>query len=85
MLRRVHVDILGLTLGSTQRMDLLAVTIRKARQASRHRGMAVMVGGPAFVGHPEYAALVGADATATDAREAPIQAARLLRLLAERG
>jgi methanogenic corrinoid protein MtbC1 len=84
MLRRVHVDILGLTLGGTQRMDLLATTIRRARQASRHRGMAVMVGGPAFAGHPEYAALVGADATATDAREAPIQAARLLRLLVER-
>lgn len=84
MLRRVHIDILGLTLGGTQRMDLLAATIRRARQASRHRGMAVMVGGSAFIDHPEYAALVGADATATDAREAPLQAARLLRLLVER-
>jgi MerR family transcriptional regulator, light-induced transcriptional regulator len=84
LLRRTHVDVLGLTLGATQRMDVLAATIRRARQASRHRGLAVMVGGPAFIGHPERAALVGADATAPDAREAPIQAARLLRLLAER-
>lgn len=84
LLRRQHVDVLGLTLGGTQRMDLLATTIRRAQQASRHRGMAVMVGGSAFAGHPEYAALVGADATATDAREAPLQAARLLRLLVER-
>ncbi|WP_052214056.1 B12-binding domain-containing protein [Belnapia sp. F-4-1] len=84
LLRRTHIEVLGLTLGARQRMDLLAATIRRARQASRYRGLAVMVGGPAFIDHPGHAALVGADATAADAREAPVQAARLLRLLAER-
>lgn len=84
MLRRYPVDILGLSLGATQRMDLLATIIRKARQASCRQGMGVMVGGAAFDDHPECAVLIGADATAADARQAPLQAARLLRLLAQR-
>jgi methanogenic corrinoid protein MtbC1 len=84
LLRRDSFDILGLTSGGTNRMDAVATTIRKSRQASRNRNLGVMVGGPAFNDHPDQAPLVGADAMAADAREAPVQAARLLRMLALR-
>lgn len=84
MVRRESYDVVGLSVGSTDRMDTLAATIRKLRRASRNRSVGVMVGGPAFIGHPDHVALVGADATAADARQAPLQAERLLRLLAQR-
>ncbi len=85
LLRREHVDILGLTLGTMERMDMVAATIRKTRHAARNRNMGVMVGGPAFSLSPGHASLVGADAMAADARAAPVQAARVMRLLAQRG
>jgi methanogenic corrinoid protein MtbC1 len=37
-----------------------------------------MVGGPLVLDHPEVVARVGADATATDARDAAVQAEKLL-------
>jgi methanogenic corrinoid protein MtbC1 len=85
LLRREHVDMLGLTSGASERMDMVATTIRKTRQAARNRNMGVMVGGPAFTLNPGQAPLVGADAMAADARAAPAQAARVIRMLAQRG
>ena len=84
LVRRDSYAVVGISTSATDRMDALTATIRKLRRASRHRSVGVMVGGPAFAEHPEYVALVGADATATDARQAPVQAERLLRLLAQR-
>lgn len=72
----------GLSVGSGGRMEALAATIRAIRRTSRNRSIGVMVGGPVFIEHPEYVALVGADVTALDARQAPVQAARLVSLLA---
>jgi methanogenic corrinoid protein MtbC1 len=43
-----------------------------------------MVGGPVFLDRPELAALVGADASAVDARQAALQAESLLALAARR-
>ena len=43
-----------------------------------------MVGGPMILARPELVALVGADATAVDARQACVQAEHLLELLARR-
>lgn len=83
LLRRQSYAVVGISVGTTDRLDTLAATIRRLRRASRNRAIGVMVGGPAFIDHPEYVALVGADATAADARAAPRQAARLGRLLAE--
>jgi MerR family transcriptional regulator, light-induced transcriptional regulator len=40
------------------------------------------VGGPVFNAHPEFVALVGADATATDGQQATLQAERMLSLMA---
>jgi methanogenic corrinoid protein MtbC1 len=44
-----------------------------------------MVGGPVFLAHPELVAMVGADATAADGRQAVQQAQRLLMLIPSRG
>ena len=58
--------------------------IRALRRASRNRAIGVLVGGPLFIDHPELVARVGADATAIDGGQAPIQAQNLLALLARR-
>jgi methanogenic corrinoid protein MtbC1 len=75
-------DVVGLSVGCESRLDVLAAGIRAMRRASRNRAIGVMVGGPAFVEHPELVALVGADATAADARQAALQAESLVSLLA---
>jgi methanogenic corrinoid protein MtbC1 len=43
----------------------------------------IMVGGHLFAGNPDWVALVGADATATDGRDAILQAERLLELMSQ--
>jgi len=70
--------VVGISVGSDAQLPEVASCVRAVRQASRNRGVGVMVGGPAFVCHPGRAALVGADAAATDGRQAPVQAERLL-------
>jgi methanogenic corrinoid protein MtbC1 len=75
-------DVVGLSVGCQSRLDVLAAGIRTIRRASRNRAIGVMVGGPVFVGHPELAACVGADATAVDARQAATQAESIVSLLA---
>jgi methanogenic corrinoid protein MtbC1 len=75
-------DVVGLSLGSEMRLDALATCIRSIRRASCNQSIGVMVGGPVFAQHPEYVALVGADATAFDGQQALVQAENLLALLA---
>ena len=70
--------IAGLTISSADRLEPLARTIEAIRAASCNRSIGVMVGGPLFNQHPEYAALVGADSAAADAPTAVILAKRLL-------
>lgn len=74
--------VVGFSLACGTRVDALAAAIRRVRRASRNRALGVMVGGPMFVAHPELVAMVGADATATDGRQAVLQAHGLLTLLA---
>jgi methanogenic corrinoid protein MtbC1 len=76
--------VVGLSLASETRVDALASGIRALRRASRNRAIGVLVGGPLFVAHPELVARVGADATAIDGGQAPLQAQNLLALLARR-
>lgn len=54
--------------------------IEAARGASRNRDLIVMVGGPLFIENPELVALVGADATARDAKEAVLRADAMVPL-----
>ena len=76
--------LVGISVACNERMSALADDIRAIRRHSRNRSIGVMVGGPAFLAHPQLAELVGADATATDGRQAVIQGRRLAGLQAGR-
>ncbi len=84
MLRRDWYGVVGFSVGTVTRLDALAEAIRRVRRASRNRAVGVMVGGPVFQERPELVAMVGADATAADGRQAVLQAHGLLDLAARR-
>jgi len=84
VIRREPFEVIGLSAGSSGRLDAIAECIRVVRRSVLNGGAGIMVGGPLFVGHPEYVTLVGADATAADGQQAILQAERLLALLARR-
>ena len=63
-------DVVGFSIGSETGLGWLRDTIAKVRSVSRNRAVVVLVGGPIFSLHPQWAADVGADAT-TDGRTAP--------------
>ena len=77
-------DVVGLSVGRADRLDALAESIRGVRVASRNRAVGVLVGGPVFIEHPEYAVTVGADGTAADGRQAPVVADALVARQATR-
>jgi methanogenic corrinoid protein MtbC1 len=76
----VWFDVIGISVGNETRLDWLTNGISSVRRASLNQSIGVMVGGPIFREHPEYVALVGADATAVDGRHAPALAESLLDL-----
>ncbi len=80
MVESVWFDVVGISVGHEARLDWLTNGIAALRGASLNQGIGVMVGGPIFREHPEYVALVGADATAVDGRHAPVLAESLLDL-----
>jgi methanogenic corrinoid protein MtbC1 len=63
-------SVVGLSVATETRIDVLTDTIRAIRRASRNRSVGILVGGPILVDKPELAALVGADATAIDGPQA---------------
>ena len=71
---RERVDVVGFSLSCDERLEVVYSEIRAVRRASLNPGLAVMVGGPPFVGNPQLAAQLGADGTATDGRQAVAQA-----------
>lgn len=73
--------VVGLSLSAPEKVDALAGLVRQIRRASLNRDVRVMVGGRPFEDQPGRVALVGADATAQDARDAVLQAQRMLELL----
>jgi methanogenic corrinoid protein MtbC1 len=77
VLRQNWFTVVGLSVGSETRLDDVAALITVIRQASRNRGIGVLVGGPLLVDRPEIAALVGADATAVDGNEAVLRAQQM--------
>lgn len=76
--RRDWFDVIGISLGSARGLDDLRDFISELRRASRNRGLGILVGGPLFALRPDAVRAVGADATATSGREAPIVAEQLL-------
>lgn len=81
LVSRTWFGVVGFSLGSENGTDALAASIRRVRRASCNPDIGVMVGGPLLLAQPGLVARVGADATAGDAREAILQAHRLLHLL----
>lgn len=84
LVRNEWFAIVGMSVSCDVRLDGLAASIHAVRRASRNRAIGVMVGGPIFVERPELVALVGADASAVDGRQAALQAESLLAILARR-
>ena len=66
LLRREWFGVLGISVGSEQRLERLAAVLPLLRDVSRNASLSVLVGGPIFVAHPELAGQIGADGTATD-------------------
>jgi methanogenic corrinoid protein MtbC1 len=82
ILRKRHVNIIGLSASQESLLDQLTCDIDGFRRMSRNRALVVMVGGLAFKGRPDLVSRVGADATAEDAGEAVRIAGRLVEPLA---
>jgi len=81
--RKQWFSMVGFSLSCETRLDTLAQLIREIRRASRNPHLGVMVGGQLFAERPELAALVGADATASDGQQAVLKAETLLALLVQ--
>lgn len=78
LVRRDWYGVIGLSAACDTRVETVEDCVRTIRQVSKNRTVAVMVGGPLFLIHPEYGTQVGADASATDGRQATMVAQKLL-------
>jgi len=70
-------DLIGFSMANERWLEPLKPLIARLRAVSRNGSVRVMVGGRAFSENPDRVAMVGADQTAGDAREAVQTAARL--------
>lgn len=78
MLARQHIDVLGLTVGSTLQVAPVAAAIKRARAVSLNRNIVLGVGGYCAIADPEAVQTLNADFVATDALEAVDTAASFL-------
>lgn len=67
----------GLSVGCETRLDGVGETLRGIRATSLNRSIAVLIGGATCVANPSLAASLGADASATDGRDAVRQVQRV--------
>lgn len=73
-----HVDVLALTAACDSHLEQLPGLLRTLRRDSLNPGLKIMVGGFAFKGGADQALALGADATASDGRQAVAIAASLI-------
>jgi len=78
MVRHEWVEVIGFSLACDEKLDVVRTEIRSVRRASKNPALGVLVGGPGFTANPLLAAQVGADGTATDGRQAVLQAQALV-------
>jgi MerR family transcriptional regulator, light-induced transcriptional regulator len=71
-------DVIGFSVGTESRLSVLRRDIRRLKSASRNPNVQVMVGGQLFADDPSLAEQIGANAIASDARQAPVIARSLL-------
>ena len=84
LLTREWFTIVGISVSTLDHPEGLAGLVRQVRRVSLNPDLRVMVGGLPFDEPPERAALVGADATARDGRDAVVKAQKLLDLAGQR-
>jgi methanogenic corrinoid protein MtbC1 len=72
-------DVVGLSLGSASNLDTLMRCILDIRQNSLNKGIFIILGGPIFSLHPEYADHLTVDAVIIDGQTAPTMAAQLIK------
>ena len=84
MVQREWIEVIGFSLACDEKLDVVRTEIRSVRRASMNPGLGVLVGGPGFAANPSLSAEVGADGTATDGRQAVLQAQALLDLAEKR-
>ena len=77
LVARDSFEIAGLSISCDAYLLPLEKTVAMLRRASKNRDIAVIVGGRLFLERPELVQLIGADAAATDGRDAVRQAERL--------
>jgi methanogenic corrinoid protein MtbC1 len=77
-------DAVGFSLSCDMYEPELIKVIQTIRRTSSNPNLLVLVGGRWFVEHPERVSLVGADASAVDARQAIVQTRTMLRVGHER-
>jgi MerR family transcriptional regulator, light-induced transcriptional regulator len=82
-LRGEWFDMVGFSLSCETLLERLTSVIQSIRRSSLNRSIGVMVGGKVFLERPELVVSVGADATATDGRDAVEQSRRIVGLLAQ--
>ena len=75
--------VVGLSLSSEKGLADVGRSIENMRRLSLNPKLAIMVGGPAFSGHPQRAVQVGADSLADDALAAVNLAKKLLKRQAD--
>lgn len=73
LMQRQWLDAIGFSASSGQSLESLQADIGCVRLASRNADLIVMVGGPVFAEHPDWVHRVGADLTARDGKDAPVQ------------
>lgn len=71
-------DVVGFSVGSHWHVGWVSERIADVRAHSRNRAVAVVVGGPLLVLHPEVAKQVGADAAVIEGLQAPVIGERLI-------
>ena len=79
--REQSFSMVGFSLSGEVLRDRLSSVINSVRMFSCNRKVGVIVGGPVFQEHPDWVALVGADASASDGLEAVVQSQSLSNLL----
>lgn len=71
-------DVLGLSVALDAQLDVLPALVARLRQASRHRSVPVLLGGPVFFLRELQATTYGAQAICLDARESVRLASELV-------
>lgn len=82
LVRRDSFDVIGFSISNDHLSDPVGFAIEEIRRASRNRNIRVLLGGRAVAERPDRALSIGADAIATEGREA---ASMLSRLIGETG